>query len=298
MSIVDLSGSEVTGITKLWEFDQYSLSEALEGFQTKLIWDRATIVNDEKQFYCDPLDPTHYNPFSTDSEGLHITARRRQPGENYTTQDYLSGILTTQDSIYNPAAQRNFRLSALLRMPEGVGVWPALWSLPQFQNWPKGISILPELDCLEYLGIQGEFCSNCHTRAGNGLDLVQNKFRHTVPNADLLDFNWFHMERVDGLTRFGFNDSWVKSFATPFDLSGSLHFLLNLAIGGWAEVESGAPDRSEYQLSCKTMLLQDVEPTWATGPNKDLIQRLSTINTLQKACVTEHLESWIDELKN
>jgi beta-glucanase (GH16 family) len=81
------------------------------------------------------------------SDGMaRLKAERRSvscQGDNgQITQPYASGMITTEgkfDFLYG-------YMEARFRVPKGLGLWPALWTLPADLSWP------PEIDAMEILG--------------------------------------------------------------------------------------------------------------------------------------------------
>ena len=67
-------------------------------------------------------------------------------GSDNVTQDYTSAKIMTKDKF---PIELNSRVSICFRVPEGTGLWPALWMLP-FDNspWPSG----GEIDLVEAKG--------------------------------------------------------------------------------------------------------------------------------------------------
>ena len=67
-------------------------------------------------------------------------------GSDNVTQNYTSAKIMTKDKF---PIELNSRVSICFRVPEGTGLWPALWMLP-FDNspWPSG----GEIDLIEAKG--------------------------------------------------------------------------------------------------------------------------------------------------
>ena len=67
-------------------------------------------------------------------------------GSDNVTQNFTSAKIMTKEKF---AIKVNSRVTACFRVPEGTGLWPAIWMLP-FDNtpWPSG----GEIDLLEAKG--------------------------------------------------------------------------------------------------------------------------------------------------
>lgn len=286
-----------------------TMKNLLESFSTKNIWSRDTITNNQREYYLDPENPEHgESPFILSADGLTIKARRRDPNnENFTQQEYLSGILTThkKPSIIPALRGEVQRISALLALPDGAGVWPAFWLLPEFDSWPSGIDILPELDVMEYLGEAQRFYTNIHTRNGGDV-LNQDQYTHNCPDEDLTGFHWYHLERTESTIRFGFDNQWSKTVLTPSDLKGPLHVLLNLAVGGsWPEMVTGRPTQDTYEFKCNMMYLSEtnenqnmypaipVESQPPTVLRPGCLKNLDDIRKMQNVCSKVEITEWL-----
>ena len=72
---------------------------------------------------------------------LRIVAKKEQAQYDKKLRDYTSGMVTT----YKKFSQEYGRFEVRCRVPNGKGLWPAFWLLPE-KGWP------PEIDILEILG--------------------------------------------------------------------------------------------------------------------------------------------------
>lgn len=175
--------------------------------------------NNELQNYTNSTNNVH-----TDSGYLHITAL------NPSGSTYTSGRITTQ-------GKKEFtycRVDIRAKVPEGQGIWPALWMLGtniSQVGWP----ICGEIDIMELLGqepsvIHGtaHWSSSGHVSRTSTYTLNSGKFSsgfHVfsviwTPNR----LRWF----IDNQQYFLLNKSEIAGF--PFDLPQ--FFIFNVAVGG------------------------------------------------------------------
>jgi beta-glucanase (GH16 family) len=209
--------------TLVWsdEFNQ-------DGAPDSAKWDYEVgfIRNGEAQYY------TRARPENARVENgrLVITARK----EKFRDAEYTSASLHT----WGKAEWTYGRIEVRAKLPQGKGVWPAIWTLGTNRRevgWPT----CGEIDIMEFVGFDPNTVHvNVHTR-----DLNHNKGnnkgdRLTVTPPPFEDFHvyaveWFedHMDfYFDGNQFFTFEKEPGGIGTWPFDKPQYL--ILNLAIGG------------------------------------------------------------------
>lgn len=125
---------------------------------------------------------------------------------------------------------------ARLRVPGGIGTWPAFWMMPQnFSEWPLD----GEIDIMEYVGYRPNIVqSSIHTQAYNHVERTEKTATKTIQNAET-EFHIYAVEWtadyikgfVDGEEYFRFdNDGTGNKHTWPFNVP--FYLKLNLAWGG------------------------------------------------------------------
>jgi beta-glucanase (GH16 family) len=160
---------------------------------------------------------------------LIITARR----ETMEGREYTSARLVTK----NKGDWKYGRIEVKAKLPQGRGIWPAIWMLPtewKYGDWPAS----GEIDIMEFVGYEPDrvhgtvhtksFNHSIGTQKGSSLQLTDLATASHVYAiewlADKIDFY------IDGQRYFTFINS-NRGFADwPFDQS--FHLLLNVAVGG------------------------------------------------------------------
>ena len=191
--------------------------------------------NNELQYY------TKDRPENARVEGgnLIITARR----EAMEGRDYTSARLVTK----NKGDWKYGRVEVKAKLPQGRGVWPAIWMLPtewKYGDWPAS----GEIDIMEFVGYEPDrvhgtvhtqsFNHGIGTQKGSSLqftDLATASHVYAIEwYADKIDFF------IDNQRYFTFTNSG-KGFADwPFDQS--FHLILNVAVGGnWGGAQGVDP---------------------------------------------------------
>jgi hypothetical protein len=184
--------------------------------------------NNELEVYTNSTDNA-----SVDTGYLFITAR------NPSGSQYTSARLTTEgkmDFTYG-------RVEIRAKLPQGQGIWPALWMLGSNINsvsWPK----CGEIDMMELLGqepgkVYGtvHWDDNGHKSLGSNYTLTTGNF-----NTDfhLFTFIWtpnYFTWLIDNHAYFVADRRAISKF--PFDLPE--FFIFNVAVGGnWP----GPPDQT------------------------------------------------------
>ena len=222
-----------SGIIKIINVDYANLvwsNEFNDGPLNSAIWNYELGAggwgNNELENYTNSINNVHI-----DSGYLHITALNPSAGA------YTSGRITTQ-------GKKEFtygRVEIRAKLPEGRGVWPALWMLGgniSSVSWPK----CGEIDIMELIGntpsiIYGtaHWNNNGHVSRGNSFTLSGGKFSS---GFHVFSLRWTPNRLiwlVDNQQYSNLSRSEISAF--PFDLPQ--FFIFNVAVGGtWP----GAPD--------------------------------------------------------
>jgi beta-glucanase (GH16 family) len=186
--------------------------------------------NQELQYYTE-------DNLVRDGEGnLAITAEKADASEelpcwNGKNCAYTSGRITTEEKV----SMQNGRAEVRMKVPAGVGLWPAFWMLGSgADEWPNG----GEIDVMEWVGNEPRDAYGTIHGPGYFDDGgVQGQTRLPVDLSD--DFHIFAVQKspqriqwlLDGKPFFDVTPDnlprgkkWV--FERPF------YLLLNLAVGG------------------------------------------------------------------
>jgi beta-glucanase (GH16 family) len=152
--------------------------------------------------------------------------RRQQEGYSYT-----SGVVTTLGKF----SQKYGFFEVRCKMPQGKGLWPAVWLLPDAGNhtiWP------PEIDVVEYLGNQPNVAlMNLHYVAQN-VAHGQTSREYQGPDFSQ-DFHTFGIQWTPSAVTW-FVDGTEKHKVQENIPNLNMYLITNLAVGDWA----GQPDAS------------------------------------------------------
>jgi beta-glucanase (GH16 family) len=122
-------------------------------------------------------------------------------------------------------------------LPEGRGLWPAIWMLPTdwaYGGWPSS----GEIDIMENVGYDPYvIVASAHTKTYNHVQNTQKNAEIKVPTC-YSDFHNYVLEweeneyrvYVDSTLYFTFKNEHAGFATWPFDKP--FHVLLNLAVGG------------------------------------------------------------------
>jgi beta-glucanase (GH16 family) len=221
------------------EFDGNSLD--LTKWNPKDPWGRER--NRELQAYTT-------NAFLVGGGELRIEAKKSEAGTYYAgkTRHYTSGMMST----YGKFSQKYGRFEIRCRVPEGKGMWPAFWLLPEPLSWP------PEIDVMEILGHEpNKIYTTVHWRDAEG-----KHQHHGAPwvgpdfSADFHDFAvewspqrivWF----VDGVERFR-SEKYIPN--------QKMYMLVNLAVGGdWP----GSPNEAtQFPTALEVKYVRAYQKVW------------------------------------
>lgn len=186
---------------------------------------------------------------------MHIVARK----ENFSGQaeqddvpsydeddtsaerDYTSARLRTK----NKGDWKYGRIEVRAKLPQGQGIWPAIWMLPtnsEYGGWPYS----GEIDIMEAINSNtGSFGNTIHGTLHFGGIAHRYPGQSFVPETNIWDeFHTYSIEWEEGTIRWYVDDThyatqisdrWYTDKAgapkaAPFDKE--FHLLLNLAVGG------------------------------------------------------------------
>ena len=214
------------GKTLVWsdEFDYNGLPDA-----NKWSYDTANNEsgwgNNELQFYTQ----AQLKNAEVKDGYLYITARK----ESYKGFNYTSARLVTRtkgDWLYG-------RVEVKAKLPDGRGMWPAIWMLPTdwiYGGWPSS----GEIDIMENVGYDPYvIVASAHTFSYNHVQGTQKNAKITISdcysNFRVYALEWEASEMrvyVDDVLYFTFKNEGTGYKAWPFDKR--FHLLLNVAVGG------------------------------------------------------------------
>lgn len=200
--------------------------------------------NNELQYYSDRSE----NARIEDGK-LIIEARK----ENYQGSPYTSAKLTTQSKFSFTYG----RVEVRAKLPEGQGLWPAIWMMPEDMNIYGGWPVCGEIDIMELLGqepnkVYGTIhYGNPHTYHGGNYTLPDGKkfsddFHVFALEWEPGEIRWY----VDNVLYYKTNDWFSRSsneafdytYPAPFDRE--FYLILNVAVGGnWP---GNPPDNANY----------------------------------------------------
>jgi beta-glucanase (GH16 family) len=197
--------------------------------------------NKELETYCawasntDPCNASSPNAYVGGDGYLHIVARAPRDGVYTSARLKSDGLKSFQYG----------RIEARIKIPEGQGIWPAFWMLPDdiaTVGWPAA----GEIDIMENIGKEPSIYHGSLHMTGSDLS-EQYSLPHGAKFA--AEFHIYGMLWTPGHIQF-YVDSPANIFATfnaadlpkgahwPFD-SRKFFVLLNVAVGGsWP----GSPD--------------------------------------------------------
>ena len=174
--------------------------------------------NNELQYY------TNRTENVTISNGtLKITAKK----ENFSGFGYTSARMLTK----NKFTTKYGKIEARIKLPAGVGTWPAFWMLGyniDAVGWPA----CGEIDIMEHKGsdqnrVYGTLHHPGHS-GGNGDGAT------TIVSNSTTDFNIYAVEWTASLIKFSVNGNVFYSFNNNSSLPFNQNFfiILNVAMGG------------------------------------------------------------------
>lgn len=227
--------------------------------------------NNELEYYTDSTE----NVYVSDGK-LSITALKKTVTDaNEGTFDVTSGRIRTVSNNSTNFSFKYGRVDFCAKLPDGAGIWPALWMLPSDTSIYGVWAASGEIDVMEARGrVTDSVCGTIHY----GGTWPANKYAgedFVFPDGQTFDsdyhvyslvweqdkLKWY----VDGVCYYALsNDSWYSAADpsnpyAPFDQE--FYILMNVAAGGW--FDGGiVPDSSAYPA---TMQVEYVRVYQAEG---------------------------------
>lgn len=229
-----VSADSYEGMSMVWEenFNGNTIDESMWNFEIGT--GNNGWGNSELQYY------RKENASIAESEYLVIEARNEQFGGS----DYTSTRMTTQDKKEFQYGRIDIRAA----LPEGKGLWPALWMLGEnFQStgWP----MCGEIDIMELVGNDP---GRVHGTVHFGDSFANHQF---VGGSTALsggakfseEFHVFSIDWVEDRINFLVDDEVYKTITPattgdqPYPFNQPFFFIVNVAVGGqWP----GSPDNT------------------------------------------------------
>ncbi|ANU07487.1 glycoside hydrolase family 16 protein [Paraurantiacibacter namhicola] len=210
-------------------------------------------VNNEQQAYIDRADVISFaNPDGAEGGAL-VLKPVWEPG--YTTPtgrkvDFVSGRIDTAnkyDVTYG-------KVSARLRMPDAVGVWPAFWMLG-YGQWPDS----GETDIMEYVGDPSWTNAAMHGPGYSGETPIIKRY-YFPEGQDVTGWHTYSVERTpDGLI-FAVDDiEYYRVSKADIERYGEWRFdrpqniILNFAMGGIYPAKVNFIEKPYYGIPAETV---------------------------------------------
>ncbi len=289
----DTSAIAIDGYNLLWhdEFDGDTLNEDIWTREVREVgW-----TNNELQAYTESED----NVFVKDGN-LILKAIET---DNGGSKSYTSGKVNSQ----NKADFMYGKVVARAKTPQGKGLWPAIWMMPQdesfYGQWPK----CGEIDIMEVLG---DDVSKTYATIHYGEPHAEQQGTYTINNV-LKDgtfaskFHDYSVEWEPGEMRFFVDDikiltvnDWFsavegeddKEYPAPFNQPFFVQ--MNLAVGGnWPgdPDENTDFDKAEFAIDYVRVYQKDSYDTNVTKPKKEFREPDETGNYINNGDFSSEL---------
>ena len=192
-------------------------------------------VNNEQQTYIDSPDTIRFlaegEVEGADGGVLVLQPRYHKdfPTPDGRKSDFVSGRIDTRgkfDFAYG-------RVTARIKLPDAVGVWPAFWALGN-GSWPN----TGEIDIMEYVGETDWTGVALHGEGYSGETPLVNKY-FFPPETDATQWHEYSAEwtpdevlfKVDGRLTYRATRVMADHYGT-WSFDNPKHLILNFALGG------------------------------------------------------------------
>jgi beta-glucanase (GH16 family) len=214
------------------------------------------VVNNEQQAYIDSAATLYFLDSIEGAEGSVLVLHPRyRPGtvtDDGQRFDFVSARLDTRDRF-------DFRYgsaSARIKLPAGIGVWPAFWAMG-YGRWPQ----TGEVDIMEYVGEQDWVSSAVHGPGYSGEAGLVNKLFFS-DGSDATDWHVYTVNRhphqmtfqVDGVVTYRVTRPMTEFFGT-WEFDDTKYLILNCALGGTYPFKTNGIRSPYYGIPAETVEL-------------------------------------------
>jgi len=257
---------DIEGYNLLWadEFDGDAMDESKWNYEPH----EPGWVNNELQEYTTSTD----NVFVRDGKLVLKAIKSEKNGKDYYTSGKVTGQNKT-DFLYG-------KVVVSAKVPEGQGLWPAIWMMPKdesyYGQWPK----CGEIDIMESLGHQTNISySTIHYGEPHGEQ--QGSIERSGADSFSAKFHEYSVEWEPGEMRFYTDGELVltcndwftavqgeddKPYPAPFDQPFFVQ--LNLAVGGnWPGNPDATTDFSKAEFEIDYVRVYQ-KPSYDTNVSK------------------------------
>jgi hypothetical protein len=212
------------------------------------------VVNDEQQAYVDSPETVYFADGIPGADGPALVLHpHHRPG--FTTEDgrqfdFISGRIDTMDHF----EFRYGSASARIKLPAGVGVWPAFWAMG-YGRWPQ----IGEIDIMEYIGEPDWVSSAVHGPGYSGEQGLVNKLFFS-DGSDATDWHVYTVRRrpqemsfeVDGVVTYRVTRPMTEFFGT-WQFDDAKFLILNCALGGTYPYKTNGIQSPYYGIPQETV---------------------------------------------
>jgi beta-glucanase (GH16 family) len=254
-----MSNAAEAGSTTIF-FDDFAAGEL-----DRTVWNvrtTGTAVNDEQQAYVDSPETVYVASIgdaSTSGGTALVLHPRHRPGRltaEGRTFDFISGRIDTRERFHFTSGVA----AARMKLPEGVGVWPAFWMMG-YGPWPE----TGEIDIMEYVGESDWTSAGVHGPGYSGEGgLINARFFPTGVVAS--DWHVYSVERGPDEIVFRVDGAIVHRVTRPMvEFFGSWEFdddkflILNVALGGTFPFKTNGIRSPCYGLPADTIALIEAD---------------------------------------
>jgi beta-glucanase (GH16 family) len=260
-----ISGGASASSWKLVWSDEFVTAGAPD--PAKWRFDTGFIRNEELQYYTDRPENARVENGMLVIEARkervpnpHFKSGSRDWRRNRAFGEYSSANLTTKGLF----SWTFGRLEVRAKLPEGSGVWPAIWTMGTVRaGWPS----CGEIDLMEYVGAEPDILhTGIHFK-----DLETGKHRKIgvkwpVTATLSADFHVYALERTAERIDFFLDDQLVQSITVDEVGPGAdnpfrkpHYLLLNLALGGWGGEVDDALLPHQYRIDYVRVFEKETE---------------------------------------
>ena len=207
----------------------------------KLVWEENFNSKkglDARKWSKIPRGTSDWNNYMTDFDSCYAFSKGNlllrgivNYSQSNDTAPYLTGGVYTKGKV----SFQNGRLEIRAKLDPAKGAWPAIWMLPEGEQWPNG----GEIDIMERLNHDSIAYQTVHSHYTYTLGIKEDPLSHAIGKIDPHGYNVYAVELSSDSLSFYINDTHTFTYPRistdkegQFPYNAPFYLLIDMQLGG------------------------------------------------------------------